>query len=256
MKIIIIEDEKITADDLAETIKQLEPDSKIIAILSSVKTAIAYFQKNEAPDLVFSDVQLGDGLSFEIFKTVNIAAPIIFCTAFDEYALNAFKTNSIDYVLKPFTSNAIAEALNKYRNLRSTFSGNDLHYKAIIDELINRITPKSSAVLVHYNDKITPVRLDDIALFYIETEITYLLTFEKKTFVVNKYLDELEQICGNDFFRVNRQCMVNRKAVIDASHYFSRKLSVNISVPLPFKDKITVSKEKTPQFLNWLQTVR
>lgn len=254
MKIVIIEDEKITADDLAETITILEPDGKISAILGSVKSAIAYFQRNEAPDLIFSDVQLGDGLSFEIFKTVKVTAPIIFCTAYDEYALNAFKTNSIDYILKPSTSKAIAEALDKYRNLCHTFAGNDQQYKTIIDALLNKDAPKSAAVLVHYKDKIMPVRLDEIALFYIEHEITYLLTFDQKTYSINRPLDELENVCGNNYFRVNRQCLINRKAVLDASHYFSRKLSVNITVP--FKDKIMVSKEKTPQFLHWLETVR
>lgn len=254
MKIVIIEDEQITADDLVGTIIALEPDAKITAILSSVKIAIAYFQGNEAPDLIFSDVQLGDGLSFEIFKAVKVTSPIIFCTAYDEYALNAFKTNGIDYILKPSTSDAISKALNKYRNLRQTFSGSDQQYKAIMEALMNKDTPKSAAVLVHNKDKIMPIRLEDIALFYIENEITYLLTFDKKTYSINKNLEELEQLCGNNYFRVNRQNLVNRKSVIDASHYFSRKLSVNISVP--FKDKIMVSKEKTPQFLNWLEVVK
>jgi DNA-binding LytR/AlgR family response regulator len=253
MKIVIIEDEKITADDLAATIKSMEPEAEIVATPGSVKAAISYFQNNIEPDLIFSDVQLGDGLSFDIFKTIKISAPVIFCTAYDEYALNAFKTNSIDYILKPTTSAAIAEALEKYRNLRLTFSSNNLQYKALFDMLLNKETPKSSAVLVHYKDKIMPVKLDDIALFYLETEITYLITLDRKTYTVNKNLEELEQITGNNFFRANRQCLLNRKTVIDASHYFSRKLSVNISVP--FKDKITVSKEKTPQFLNWLENV-
>jgi len=254
MKIVIIEDEKITADELASTITTLEPNATITAILSSVKMGVTYFQKNEAPDLIFSDVQLGDGLSFEIFKAVKISSPVIFCTAYDEYALNAFKTNSIDYILKPSTSQTIADALAKYRNLRQTFSGGELQYKAILDALMNRETPKSASVLVHHKDKILPVRLDDIALFYIENEVTHLLTFDTKTYFINKNLEELEQLSGNNFFRVNRQYLINRKAVIDASHYFSRKLSINISVP--YKEKIMVSKEKTPQFLNWLEFVK
>jgi len=177
MKIVIIEDEKITADELAGTITSLEPDAVISAILSSVKMAVAYFQKNEAPNLIFSDVQLGDGLSFEIFKFVKISAPVIFCTAYDEYALNAFKTNSIDYILKPSTSQTIAEALAKYRNLRQTFSGGEQKYKDILEALVNMEAPKSASILVHYKDKILPVKLGDIALFYIENEVTHLLTF-------------------------------------------------------------------------------
>jgi len=251
MKIVIIEDEKITADDLASTIMSIEPTAEIVAILSSVKNAVAYFQKAESPDLIFSDVQLGDGLSFEIFKAVNVSAPIIFCTAYDEYALNAFKTNSIDYILKPSTTISISEALDKYRNLKQSFSNQERQYKTIIEALLHQATPKSNAILVHYKDKIMPVKTEDIALFYIENEITYLLTFENKNYCINKNLEELEDICGSLFFRANRQCLVNRKAVIDASHYFSRKLSVNISVP--FQEKILVSKEKSPAFLKWLE---
>lgn len=250
MNIVIIEDEKITADDLAGTIKKVEPDALIEAIIGSVKSAVSYFQNHDAPDLIFCDVQLGDGLSFEIFSTVRVNSPVIFCTAYDEYALNAFKTNGIDYILKPFTSKAISDALNKYHNLKQTFS-EKTQYKEILESLLNRNIPKTAAILVHQYDRIMPVRLEDIALFYIEEENTYLVSFNKKVYVINKYLDELEQVCGNAFFRVNRQFLVNRKAVIDASHYFSRKLSVNISVP--FTEKIIVSKEKTPQFLSWLQ---
>ena len=251
MRIVIIEDEKITAEDLANTIISLEPDAQIIAKLRSVKTAIDYFEKNEDPDLIFSDVQLGDGLSFEVFKAIKVTAPIIFCTAYDEYALNAFKTNSIDYVLKPFSEKEISGALEKYKNIRQNFHKENEQYKTIIDTLINKSLPKTGSVLVHYKDKIMPVRLDDIALFYIENEITFLLTFNKEKYSMNKSLEELNQYCENNFFRVNRQCLLNRKSVIDVSHYFSRKLSVNIKVP--FREKITVSKEKTPLFLNWLQ---
>lgn len=251
MNIIIIEDERITADELAGTINNLEPDAKIVAILSSVKTAVAYFQKNESPDLIFSDIQLGDGLSFEIFKAVKISAPVIFCTAYDEYALNAFKTNGIDYILKPSTSHTIADALAKYRSLRETFGGKIQRYDSILDALIKRESPKYASILVFYKEKILPVKMDEIALFYIDNEVTYLLTFTSQKYVAGKTLEELEQLSGSNFFRINRQYLVNRKAVIDASRYFLRKLSVNLSIP--YKEKILVSKEKTPQFLNWLE---
>lgn len=251
MNIIIIEDERITADELAGTINNLEPDAKIVAILSSVKTAVAYFQKNESPDLIFSDVQLGDGLSFEIFKAVKISAPVIFCTAYDEYALNAFKTNGIDYILKPSISQTIADALAKYRSLRETFGGKIQRYDSILDALIKRESPKYASILVFYKEKILPVKMDEIALFYIDNEVTYLLTFASQKYVAGKTLEELEQLSGSNFFRINRQYLVNRKAVIDASRYFLRKLSVNLSIP--YKEKILVSKEKTPQFLNWLE---
>ena len=254
MKIIVIEDEKFTADDLISTITSVEPEAEIVATLNSVKSSISYFRSQPHPDLIFSDIQLGDGLSFEIFNAVKITTPVIFCTAYDEYALNAFKTNSIDYVLKPFSTSAVEDALVKFNSLKQTFGGNDQQYKAIINLLQSRQTPQASSVLVHYKDKIMPLRLDHIALFYLDNKITYLTTLDQKTYSINKNLEELEQISGNHFFRVNRQCLINRKTVIDASHYFSRKLSINITVP--FHEKITVSKEKTPQFLAWLENIQ
>jgi two-component system, LytTR family, response regulator LytT len=222
-----------------------------MASLSSVKEAIAYLKENVKPDLIFSDIQLGDGLSFEIFKAVNISVPVIFCTAYDEYALNAFKTNSIDYILKPFTTKTIEAALNKYHNLKQSLAGNPVSYEAVLKALMKEASPQTTHILIHYKEKILPVSLEDIAVFYIENEVTRLMTFDKKSYSADKNLEDLEQIAGNAFFRVNRQCMVNRRAVVDASRYFSRKLSVNLNVP--FKETITVSKEKTPLFLNWLE---
>ncbi|MEN6618509.1 MAG: LytTR family DNA-binding domain-containing protein [Rikenellaceae bacterium] len=251
MKIIIIEDERLTAENLADIITTLEPDAQIVAILYSIKEAISYFKKHPAPDLIFSDIQLGDGLSFDIFKSLNIPSPVIFCTAYDEYALNAFKANGIEYVLKPFTSKTVADALHKYHSLLNTFTENTIHFDAILDILNNTGMKKSSSVLVNYRDKILPINIDDIALFYIEDEITQLLTFSEKKFSVSKNLEELEQLSGNDFFRANRQYLLNRKSIKDISHYFSRKLLVNLVVP--FKYPIVVSKEKTPQFLSWLE---
>jgi two-component system, LytTR family, response regulator LytT len=254
MKIVIIEDEEITANELAATITTLDPGIVIDAILDSVQTAMAYFKKNEEPDLVFSDVQLGDGLSFEIFRVCKISAPVIFCTAYDEYALNAFKTNSIDYILKPSTSKTIANALAKYRNLRQTLLGGEPQYQAILDTLMSREATDTSSVLVLYRDKIVPVWIKEIAMYYIENEVTHLLTFNPRTYTINKSLEELERISGQRFFRVNRQCLINRKAIAEVSHYFSQKLSINVSVP--YKEKILVSREKAPHFLKWLETVK
>ena len=123
MKITIIEDEKLTAADLAETISEILPEAEIMALLHSVHSAITWFREHEQPDLIFSDVQLGDGLCFEIFKAVSITTPVIFCTAYDEYALKAFDTNGIDYILKPFDKSSVEAAINKYHNLKNTFAG-------------------------------------------------------------------------------------------------------------------------------------
>jgi DNA-binding LytR/AlgR family response regulator len=250
MKIVIIEDEKLTADDLAETILKISPGVEIVARLSSVKDSVAWFRKNEQPDLIFSDIQLGDGLCFEIFKKQPIATPVIFCTAFDEYALSAFKANGIDYILKPFDEQTIANSLSRYNDLERKFLGNDRQIEKILQLFENRKNQKKTSVLVYHKDKIQPVKLEDIALFFIEHEITYIITFGLKNFTINKSLEELEEITGNSFYRANRQYLINRKAIKEASQYFARKLSINLSIP--FQDTITVSKVKVPDFLNWL----
>ncbi len=250
MKIVIIEDEQHTADDLAETILKVDASAKIMASLRSVKEAVSYFQKSESPDLIFCDIQLGDGLSFEIFTKLSITSPVIFCTAYDEYALKAFNANGIDYVLKPFTEKTIQKSLNKYQELKNNFISKIPSYKTILELLEGRRNQTQVSVLVYHKDNIIPVKLDDIALFYIDHEVTRLITLDQKEYYLNKTLEELEKIAGSDFYRANRQFLINRNAVLNASQYFSRKLSVHLIIP--FKEKIIVSKEKSRNFLNWL----
>lgn len=251
MKIVIIEDEELTASDLAETILKVESKAQVITVLKSVKEAIEFFKRNKSNiDLVFSDIQLGDGLSFEIFNKTQCSFPVIFCTAYDEYALNAFKVNGIDYILKPFSEKTISNALVKFNRLKNTFSKDNLHYEKIFDMFEMQKTQNHSSVLVYYKDKILPVKPENIAMFYIENEITYLLTLDNNKYVINKTLEELGKTTFNNFFRVNRQFLINRKAIKNPSQYFARKLSVSLIIP--FEVTITVSKEKKPEFLNWL----
>ena len=251
MKIVIIEDERLTADDLADTILQIEPTAEIAAKLLSVKESISFFSKNTQPDLIFSDIQLGDGLSFEIFTAVTLEVPVIFCTAFNEYALNAFKANGIDYLLKPFTTATVGAALQKFRKLTQPAKPKgDAQYEAILKLFASQERQAPSAILVHYKDKILPIKLEDTAVFYLDNEVVHMVTFDNKLYYPGKSLEDLEKLVGNNFFRANRQYLLNRKAVVDVSNTLDRKLWVNVTVPL--KERITVSKEKSPLFLNWL----
>jgi two-component system, LytTR family, response regulator LytT len=252
MNIVIIEDEKLTAGDLADTISAVDPAMRIAGIVHSVKEAISWFGRNEKPDLVFSDIQLGDGLSFEIFKNLTFSVPVIFCTAHDEYALSAFKANGIDYILKPFSQQTISDALKRYRELKNTFSRNMVQYETIAELFGKRKSVADSSVLVYNKDKILPVKINEIALFYIENEINHLVTFGQKTYSINKTMEELEKVTGTEFFRVNRKFLINRNAIKDAAHYFHRKLVVNLSVPFSSGEPITVSKLKAGSFLHWL----
>lgn len=250
MKIIIIEDEELTAEDLASAILKIDKTIEISAILGSVRESVAYFRESKDPDLIFCDIQLGDGLSFEIFKECKITAPVIFCTAFDEYALKAFKNNGIDYILKPFSGKTIEDAINRYKILKKSLAGHSPHIEKILELFENRKNSRQNTILVYQRENIIPVKISDIALFYIQEELTHLLTFSRNHHTVNKTIEEIESIAGTDFFRANRQCLINRDAVKDASRYFERKLVVSLTVP--FNEKITVSKEKATLFLNWL----
>jgi DNA-binding LytR/AlgR family response regulator len=250
MKIVIIEDEKITARDLAQTIKQLYPESRIEAILSTVKESICYFNDGVDIDLVFADIQLGGGLSFEIFSKVEIVVPVIFCTAFDEYALNAFRANGIDYILKPFTTETVTAAIQKYLSFREKFADNRPRYESLEEIFVSKKSVDPGAVLVFYKDKILPIAINQIAFFYLNKGVVELTTFDLKNYLINKNMEELGKITGPLFFRTSRQFLVNRKAVKDASSYLSRKLSVTLTVPA--KETLTVSKEKISQFLEWL----
>lgn len=251
MKIVIIEDEILVAEDLAAVLKELNPSIEITAILTSVKEAIMYLNNNQPPDLIFSDIQLGDGLSFDIAKAVNIIVPVIFCTAFDEYALDAFRANGIEYILKPFSKESLFYALTKYENMRKAISG-DLaeRYEAALATISTINSNAVKTLLVRYRDRLLPFTLDKIAFFCVENELCYLHLFSSKTFIISESLEELESKLGNAFFRVNRQYLVNKKAVQDVSEYFPRKLKINLQQN--YDKEIIVSKEKKTKFLNWL----
>lgn len=251
MNIIIIEDETITAEDLQYSILQVQPKANIVKVLSSVKEAVHYFKTNSMPDLIFSDIQLGDGLSFEIFQRVEVNVPIIFCTAYDEYALKAFDTNGIHYILKPFDEAKIEEALEKFKSFKSIFSFENASILEVIKTLQQKPQEQVGSILVYQQDKVIPIKLNEIALFFIRNEVTHLFTFKQKTFYINKSLDEVQQICGPDFYRVNRQFILHRNAIKEISKTMARRVSIDLNVPFP--EGITVSKEKMTDFLDWLK---
>ena len=250
MKVVIIEDEKFTAIDLADTLKKIDSNIEIIITLSSVEQAIRFLKAEDEFDLIFSDIQLPDGLSFDIFKSVKIKVPVIFCTAFDKYALEAFDTNGIDYLLKPFTKASVSKALDKYMALKSNFKTPESNLDKLIYKLEQQISHKSNSIIVYQGDKILPIEINQIALFYLEDDYVFALTFDSKKHILTQNLEELETLCGNDFFRANRQYLINRKAVKDASKYFNRKIIINLNIK--YSEQILVGKLKTASFLQWL----
>jgi two-component system, LytTR family, response regulator LytT len=252
MRILIIEDEILTAKDLAKTITAIDDDATIAATLGSIEESIAYLNEHASGiDLIFSDIQLGDGLSFEIFEKTNNHIPVIFCTAYNDYALNAFQTVGIDYVLKPFSKESISKALEKFSHLKEKLTPPREDAGTLMSLLKAHLSPsKLPSVIIQQGDKIIPLEGDKIAFFFVEDEQVFAFGFDQKKYPLSQKLDGLEKTFAPLFFRANRQFLVNRKAVKDASHFFNRKVVVNLSISFP--ERIIVGKLKVTAFVDWL----
>ncbi len=248
MKIVIIEDEDLLAEDLSDILKEIDNSIEIVKHISSVKEGVQFFNSTEETiDLIFSDIQLGDGLSFDLFKATQLNVPVIFCTAYNQYAINAFKANGIEYILKPFSTKTITEALERYKNLKNNFTENIRK----VEQQLQPVENQNNTLVVHHKDKIIPLNREDIALVYIRNEQVTIRNFEGEQYYINKSLDELDQLLGDQFYRANRQFIVNKNAVKDITTLINRKYLVNLN--FEFKQQIVVSKEKMSSFLNWLK---
>lgn len=255
ISILIIEDEIKTAKALKQSIEDASFEVVVLGIVQSVKGALKWFGENPVPDLIFSDIQLADGLSFEIYKQIEIKSPIIFCTAFDEYAIEAFKTNGIDYLLKPIDENRLNSSLEKFHRMKSLFGKIDSSEtdKNRLETLLKQFTSNyKKSILVHFQGKTIPLKMMDVAYFQYELGNVYVITFENKKYTINQTLDELETTLNpEDFFRANRQFIINREAIANLENYFSRRMVLKLKVPT--SEAIIVSKTKSPLILRWLE---
>lgn len=251
MKIIIIEDELKAAKSLANLISKIRPKAQLVANLQSIDDAVQYFSENENPDLIFMDIQLSDGLSFEIFQSVKISCPVIFCTAYGEYAMDAIKANGIDYLLKPFSQDDLQKAFEKVDQFQNFFQQNKLPN---MDELLKRIGTDEGkkSFLVFKHNKYTTVPTEQIAFIYIRNESPTIMTLKEEEYTLSQSLDTIQnQLSSLQFFRLNRQYIINFSAIKEVEHYFDRKLFVKLVIPSP--EKLLIGKEKTTAFLNWLE---
>lgn len=249
MKALIIEDEILAAQSLQKLVKEVSPDTEIIGILQSIEESVAWFDENPMPDLVFMDIHLADGSSFAIFDKTQITCPIIFTTAYDEYALKAFEVSSIDYLLKPINRNDLTRAMNKYNALVGEKSDNNEAIDALLRQ-IGMTKNYKSCFLVPERDKLVPLPTANIAYIYIEDKWVKAVTLDEYTHYISQTLDDImNQLNPNDFFRANRQFIVSRKAIKDLTIWFGNKLSLNMSVKVP--EKIIISKAKVSEFKNW-----
>lgn len=251
MRIVIIEDELKAAKSLAGLITKIRPEAKVIAQLQSIESAVEYLSKNEAPDLLFMDIQLSDGLSFEIFKAVSIKCPVVFCTAYGEYAMDAIKANGIDYILKPFSQEELEAAFEKVDNLKNFFQQNT---QPDLDGLLKKIglDEGKKSFLVFKNHKYSTIPTGQIAFIHIRYDSATIMTFDGQEYALDQSLDQVQALLSpKQFFRLNRQYLINFSAVKEVEHYFARKLLVKLVIPSP--EKLLIGKEKTSIFLNWLE---
>ncbi|HLT53551.1 MAG TPA: LytTR family DNA-binding domain-containing protein [Flavobacteriaceae bacterium] len=252
MQVIIIEDEKPSARRLQRMLEQV--DIKVEVMLHSVEESISWFQNNPHPDLIFLDIQLSDGLSFEIFESINITSAVIFTTAYDEYALQAFKLNSIDYLLKPIDEDELQRAVEKYKGRTQqqavTLDFNDI--KKLLVNPIERTYKKRFSVKVGQHIKLVPV--DEVECFYSENKGTYLFTTDGRNYLMDNTLEQLEdELEPNVFFRVSRKFFVNINAIKDIIYYTNSRLQVKLQ---KFNEQeIIVSRERVKDFKDWLDNV-
>jgi two-component system response regulator LytT len=251
MKIVIIEDELKAAKSLANLINKIRPEAQIAAQLQSIEGAVDYLSENEQPDLIFMDIQLSDGLSFEIFKSAEILCPVVFCTAYGEYAMDAIKANGIDYLLKPFSQEDLQLAFEKVENFRNFFQQNK---QPDLDGLFKRIglDEGKKSFLVFKHHKYTTVQTDQIAFIYIRNESASIMTFQQQEYAISQSMDQVQNLLSSrQFFRLNRQYLINFSAIKEVEHYFGRKLFVRLVIPSP--EQLLIGKEKTSAFLSWLE---
>jgi len=247
-KAIIIEDEKLAAQKLLKMISEIDPEINIIGIIGSIEEAVN-FLSNNTPDLIFLDIHLSDGPCFNIFDQVEVDAPIIFTTAYDQYAIKAFKQNSIDYLLKPISEEELINSIEKYKKV-SKGNKADIDFSRIA-ALLNAKKDIQKRFMVYAGSKILPVNTEDVAYFFAESKAVFLATFSNRTFPINYSLENVLNVLDEDvFYRINRKIIVNIKAIKEVSQYSKSKLKVTLEPSPSFEAFVPL--EKITAFKRWL----
>jgi DNA-binding LytR/AlgR family response regulator len=248
-RILIIEDEETAAKRLLKMVKDLLPDVEVMNDISSIAAAMEWFENNHHPDLVLMDIHLADGSSFEIFKRIKVDCPVIFTTAFDQYALEAFKVNSIDYLLKPIKKEELQRALDKFQKL---------HFKSAapidIEKLLASIQQKAEykeRFIIRYGEHMKTIQTSEIAYIYTENRISFAVLKEGKRYALDFNLDQLEQMLNpKQFFRINRQFIIGYNSITEMLTYSKSRVLVKLNPPA--KEDTIVSTERSSAFKAWL----
>lgn len=254
MKILIIEDEELAVKKLQKMLISLDKNIEVIASLDSITSSVEWLQNNEAPDLILMDIELLDGQSFEIFNQVEVKSPVIFTTSYDEYALKAFKVNSVDYLLKPIQKEDLAAAMEKYKKMFAAAAGPaPINMDVLVKELQQKLQPKEfrKRFLVKNVQKLVSVETEDIAYFYSDGRLNFFKTADNKKFVVDYTMDEMEDMLDPEkYFRISRSFYVSINSVDQIHDYFGNRLMLTLK---PAVDKeALVSREKVTEFKKWM----
>lgn len=255
MKILIVEDEELAVKKLVKTLNGVESSAEIIGITDSIKSTVEWLQENPQPDLILMDIELADGQSFEIFNLTEVKSPVVFTTSYDEYALKAFKVNSIDYLLKPVQKEDLEKALNKFRNLsaKQQDDSNGTSLEKIVKELQQKLQPKEyrKRFLVKNGQKLVSIEVDDIRYFFSDGRLNFFKTADNKKFVVDYTMDELEDMLDPEkYFRTSRSFYVSINSIDKIEDYFGNRLILQLK-PLVDKEAL-VSREKVSDFKKWM----
>lgn len=248
MKVLIIEDEPRAAHRLSKLIKQIAPDTNIVAILESVRESLKFLKSNPSPDLIFSDIRLADDLSFEIYKQIKVSCPIIFTTAYDQYAIEAFSTNGIDYLLKPIEEERLKQAIEKLKNLEK---------KPDLEKILDLISKNSigskkykTRFMVRVGEQIKAIITENIKAFYSFDRATFILTNSNNNYIVDYSLDQLEEMLDPRlFFRVNRKHFVSLDACKQIYAWSNSRLKIEVE---GLDDEVVVARERVSGFKEWL----
>lgn len=249
MNVLIIEDETAAAQNLQAILREIDPSIQVLEVLESIEESADWLRNNPQPDLLFMDIHLADGESFRILDRVDVTAPVIFTTAYDQYALEAFRLCSIDYLLKPIAVDDVKRALEKLQRL----TGNErTSYTPRIKQAVKEY---EETFLIHQRDKIIPLHRDQIAFCYTANERVMAYDFQGESYPIDRTLETLQaQLPASDFFRANRQFIIARRAVQEITVWFGSRLSLALTVETP--ERIIISKARVPEFKAWLRSVR
>lgn len=250
MKVIIIEDEQPAARRLSRLLTDLDKNIDIIQTIDSVEDAIAYLKTGDKAELIFMDIQLADGLSFDIFDKIKIITPVIFTTAYDQYALKAFKVNSVDYLLKPIEEKDLTSALDKFRQLHQN-DGHAVDYTQLIEAIRSGKETFKKRFLVKTAGRLTFIQTEDIAYFFSDDGNSFIVTLQGDRFLMESVLDEIEkQLDPSSFFRINRKMIVSLTGITKIEPYLNNRFVLTLKPS--FDEEAVVSRQRSGEFKNWL----